>query len=102
MTQYPSVKLTFHTTWFDLLITVLCEQAKENPYEESRKLAEALITKFMTYGKIDTQRDLTTVDLRMFPNEAGNTIWLLLMELCKYVEIEKEYSHELKEKIILD
>ena len=100
MAQYPPIKFIIDMMGFDLLITILNEQAKDNPYEAFRKMAEALIAKFMTYGKIEIRQDSTVVDLRMYPREAENTIWLLLAALCRYVEAEEEYSQELKVKII--
>ena len=100
MAQYPPVKLIVDTTVFDLLITVLHEQAKDNPYIEFQKMAEDLIAKFMTYGRIETRQDSSVAHLRLYPREAEKTIWLLLVALCNYVEVEEDYSQELKVKII--
>ena len=36
------------------------------------------------------------VDLRMYPSEAGDTIWLLLLALCGQYDPDRDYSAELK------
>ena len=50
MAKLPPVKLETHTTWFNLLLTVLHEHAESNPYEEYRQMAQKLIVKCMAYG----------------------------------------------------
>ena len=47
MAKLPPVKLETHTTWFNLLLTVLHEHAESNPYEEYRQMAQKLIVKCM-------------------------------------------------------
>ena len=34
--------------------------------------------------------------LRMYPSEAGDTIWLLLLALCGQYDPDRDYSAELK------
>ena len=51
----------------------------------------------MRYGRpfVDSYH-APCVALRMYPKEAGNTIWLLLLSLCNYCDPDKDYSAELK------
>lgn len=97
MAQLPPVKLETHSTWFNLLLTVLQKQTESNPYEEYRLMAQKLMEKFMTYGTPFTDGDgASCVDLRMYPNEAGDLIWLLLLALCIHYEPDRDYSAELQ------
>ena len=50
MANLPPVKLETHTTWFNLLLTLLREHAQNNPYEEYRQMAQRLFSKCMAYG----------------------------------------------------
>ena len=43
MASLPPVKLDTHEDWFNLLMTVLHQQAEQNPYEEYREMAQKLI-----------------------------------------------------------
>ena len=80
MASLPPVKLDTHEDWFNLLMTVLHQQAEQNPYEEYREMAQKLIDQFMRYGRPFVDSDhAPCVALRMYPKEAGNTIWLLLL-----------------------
>ena len=47
MAKLPPVKLETHTTWFNLLLTLLHEHAESNPYEEYRRMAQRLFSKCM-------------------------------------------------------
>ena len=85
MASLPPVKLDTHEDWFNLLMTVLHQQAEQNPYEEYREMAQKLISDHAP-----------CVALRMYPKEAGNTIWLLLLSLCNQYDPDKDYSAELK------
>lgn len=49
MASLPPVKLDTHEDWFNLLMTVLHQQAEQNPYEEYREMAQKLIDQFMRY-----------------------------------------------------
>ena len=51
MASLPPVKLDTHEDWFNLLMTVLHQQAEQNPYEEYREMAQKLIDQFMRYGR---------------------------------------------------
>ena len=51
MASLPPVKLDTHEDWFNLLMTVLHQQAEQNPYEEYREMAQKLINQFMRYGR---------------------------------------------------
>ncbi len=93
MAGLPPVKLETHTTWFNLLLTVLHEHAESNPYEEYRQMAQKLIAKCMAYGTPFTDGyGASCVDLRMYPSEAGDTIWLLLLALCGQYDPDRDYS----------
>lgn len=97
MATLPPVKLDIHADWFNLLITVLHQQAEQNPYEEYRDMAQKLIGQFMRYERPFVDSDFEScVVLRMYPKEAGNTIWLLLLALCDHYDPDRDYSAELK------
>lgn len=97
MAALPPVKLKTHTTWFDLLLTILHEHSENDPYEEYREMAKRLMDKFMAHGHPFTDGyGASCVDLRMYPGEAGDTIWLLLLTLCKHYGSDRDYSAELK------
>ena len=97
MANLPPVKLETHVTWFNLLLTLLHEHAQNNPYEEYREMAQRLMDKFMAYGTPFTDGyGASCVDLRLYPSEAADTIWLLLLTLCKHYDSEKDYSADLK------
>ena len=51
MASLPPVQLDTHKDWFNLLMTVLHQQAEQNPYEEYREMAQKLIGQFMRYGE---------------------------------------------------
>ena len=51
MAYLPPVKLETHTSWFDILLTVLHEHAESDPYEEYREMAQRLIQHFMAHGR---------------------------------------------------
>ena len=88
MASLPPVKLDTHEDWFNLLMTVLHQQAEQNPYEEYREMAQKLIDQFMRYGRPFVDSDhAPCVALRMYPKEAGNTIWLLLLSQCRTGQI---------------
>ncbi len=97
MASLPPVILDTHEDWFNLLMTVLHQQAEQNPFEEYREMAQKLIGQFMRYGRpfVDSYH-APCVALRMYPKEAGNTIWLLLLSLCNQYDPDKDYSAELK------
>ncbi len=96
MAHLPPVRLDIHSSWFNLLLTALHEQAHNNPYEEYRAMAEKLIKKCMTYGTpfIDGN-EASCVDLRLYSKEASDTIFLLLMTLCDHCDWVHDYSVEL-------
>lgn len=75
MASLPPVKLDTHEDWFNLLMTVLHQQAEQNPYEEYREMAQKLIDQFMRYGRPFVDSDhAPCVALRMYPKEAGNIL----------------------------
>ena len=83
MASLPPVKLDTHEDWFNLLMTVLHQQAEQNPYEEYREMAQKLIDQFMRYGRPFVDSDhAPCVALRMY--------------LCNQYDPDKDYSAELK------
>ena len=50
MASLPPVKLDTHEDWFNLLMTVLHQQAEQNPYEEYREMAQKLIDSLCVMG----------------------------------------------------
>ena len=50
MASLPPVKLDTHEDWFNLLMTVLHQQAEQNPYEEYREMAQKLIDSLCAMG----------------------------------------------------
>ena len=50
MASLPPVKLDTHEDWFNLLMTVLHQQAEQNPYEEYREMAQKLIASLCAMG----------------------------------------------------
>ena len=97
MAALPPVKLETHTTWFNLLLTVLHEHSENDPYEKYREMAQRLFSKCMAYGTPFTDGDgASCVDLRLYPSEAADTIWLLLLTLCRQYDPDRDYSAELK------
>ena len=84
MASLPPVMLDTHEDWFNLLMTVLHQQAEQNPYEEYREMAQKLIDQFMRYGRPFVDSDhAPCVALRMYP-------------LCNQYDPDKDYSAELK------
>ena len=58
MASLPPVQLDTHKDWFNLLMTVLHQQAEQNPYEEYREMAQKLIDQFMRYGRLRGASDV--------------------------------------------
>ena len=96
MASLPPVKLDTHEDWFNLLMTVLHQQAEQNPYEEYREMAQKLIDQFMRYGRPFVDSDHAPAWRFGCTEGAGNTIWLLLLSLCNQYDPDKDYSAELK------
>ena len=97
MAYLPPVKLETHTSWFDLLLTILHEHAESDPYEEHREMAQRLIRHFMAHGRSFTDSyHKECVDLRMYPNEAADTIGLLLLSLSGHHTADKSYHADLQ------
>ena len=97
MATLPPVKLEIHISWFNELMELLHQTAEQSPWDEYREMAKKLVSKFIAYGKpfVDNEGK-RCVELRMYPKEAEDTIWLLLLELCWHCEPQKDYSAELK------
>ena len=69
MANLPPVKLETHTTWFNLLLTLLREHAQNNPYEEYRQMAQRLFSSVSmisgSYSGLTAQRGM---DWGKFPS----------------------------------
>ena len=68
-----------------------------DPYEEYREMAQRLIQHFMAHGRSFTDGyQKECVNLRMYPNEAADTIWLLLLSLSGHYSADKNYHADLQ------
>lgn len=80
-----------------MLPSFFSSTADAGAYEEYRQMAQRLFSKCMAYGTPFTDGyGASCVDLRLYPSEAGETIWLLLLTLCRQYDPDRDYSAELK------
>lgn len=91
----PPVHLDLHSTWFDLLISIL----DVNADKYCEKDAEALKEEIMRYARsfVDNENELCA-DIRLYPRGAERLIWQLLKNLCFQYDPERSYCAELTEK----
>lgn len=94
-TTLPPVKLEMHPAFFDLLMTVLEDNAMRCPLEETRAAATELLDKEMKYSRVYTNEHGPYVSIRMYESEAAKMIWQLLIGAVDNYEVIKEYSKEL-------
>lgn len=81
----------------NLNVQLLHEHAESDPYEEYREMAQRLIQHFMAHGRSFTDGyQKECVNLRMYPNEAADTIWLLLLSLSGHYSADKNYHADLQ------
>ncbi len=96
MAQYPSIKLTMHPSMFNLLMTVLEENANNVPQEREREQAKDLIEKRMRFSRVYSDEDGEYVSVLMYDNEAAATVWQLLVACTNHYEVTKDYTEKLK------
>lgn len=95
----PSIRLSIDKNLFNKLMSVLDFNISLNIEEETfSSTASKLKEKLMTYSvpRINEEDNTEFVDVRFFPNEAGNMIWQLLSRASSYIENE-DYYNVLKE-----
>ena len=95
----PSIRLSIDKSLFNKLMSVLDFNISMNIEEENfSSTASKLKKKLMTYSvpRINEEDNTEFVDVRFFPNEAGNMIWQLLARASSYIENE-DYYNVLKE-----
>lgn len=104
MANLPPVKLETHTTWFNLLLTLLREHAQNNPYEEYRQMAQRLFSKCMNSYFVQHPEmvlgDMVMESTRFGPDSAckareGADLSELLAEAVQFLQAEiKPYELE--------
>lgn len=95
----PSIKLSIDKSLFNKLMSVLDFNISLNVEEENfSSIASKLKEKLMTYSvpRINDKDNAEFVDVRFFPNEAGNMIWQLLTRASSYIEKEDYYNRLLE------
>lgn len=93
-TRMPSVKVTLDKELFNQLIGVLDHNITLNIDSENfSAIAGKLKDKLLKYCVPRTnEEDIEFVDVRFFPNEAGDMIWQLLLRAEKNENEEDYYS----------
>ena len=98
MASLPPVKLDTHEDWFNLLMTVLHQQAEQNPYEEYR--GDGSKADRPVYAL--WEGPLLTVTMRpawrfgCTRRRPEIPSGCLLLSLCNQYDPDKDYSAELK------
>lgn len=89
----PSIRLSIDKSLFNKLMSVLDFNISLNIEEENfSSIASKLKEKLMTYSVPRINDNTEFVDVRFFPNEAGNMIWQLLSRASSYIENEDYYN----------
>ena len=97
-TRKPSVQLTVDTNFFNKLVGILDFNEKTKIEDENfSAVAEKLKNKLLRYSvpRINDE-EKEFVDVRFFPNEAGDMIWQLLA-WGNDINIEEDYFSILKQ-----
>lgn len=97
-TRKPSVQLTIDTDFFNKLVSILNFNNATNIDDENfSAVAEKLKNKLLRYSVPRINDDgKEFVDVRFFPNEAGDIIWQLLA-WGNDIEIQEDYFSILKQ-----
>ena len=97
MAQFPPVKLKVHPSTFDLMMTVLADNAANAPNESVRLGAEDLMEKRMRFSRLypGTGGD-PYASVRMYEKEAADLIWQLLLSAIGKYDVGEEYHKKLK------
>jgi len=82
---------------FDLMMTVLADNAANAPYESVRLGAEDLMEKRMRFSRLypGTGGD-SYASVRMYEKEAAELIWQLLLSAVGKYDVSEEYHKKLK------
>ena len=97
----PSVKLTLGKELFNLLINVLDFNMKLEVEGDFSMVAEKLKNKLLKYSvPRKNEENIDFVDVRFFPNEAGNMIEQLLLRIDKKEMKEDFFSLLIKNREI--
>ena len=97
-TRKPSVQLTIDTDFFNKLVSILNFNNATNIDDENfSAVAEKLKNKLLRYSvpRVNDEGK-EFVDVRFFPNEAGDMIWQLLA-WGNDIEIQEDYFSILKQ-----
>lgn len=94
-TSLPPVRLQMHPSMFDLMMTVLENNAGNAPDGDIRRNAKNLMDKRMKYTRFCPGNGDGYVSVRMYESEAAETIWQLLLACAEHCEVAREYSKEL-------
>ena len=97
-TRKPSVQLTIDTDFFNKLVSILNFNNATNIDDENfSAVAEKLKNKLLRYSvpRVNDEGK-EFVDVRFFPNEAGDMIWQLLA-WGNDINIEEDYFSILKQ-----
>lgn len=97
-TRKPSVQLTIDTDFFNKLVSILKFNNATNIDDENfSAVAEKLKNKLLRYSvpRVNDEGK-EFVDVRFFPNEAGDMIWQLLA-WGNDINIEEDYFSILKQ-----
>lgn len=97
MAQMPNIKLELHPSMFDLMMTVLADNAANAPMEDVRSGAQDLMEKRMRFTRLYPGKDGEQyASLRMYEKEAEEMIWQLLLSAALKFEVSEEYHKNLK------
>lgn len=94
-TSLPPVRLQIHPSMFDLMMSVLENNADNAPDGEIRRNARNLLDKRMKYTRFYPNDSDGYASVRMYESEAAETIWQLLLACADHYEPTREYSKEL-------
>lgn len=97
-TRKPSVQLTIDTDFFNKLVSILNFNNATNIDDENfSSVADKLKNKLLRYSvpRVNDEGK-EFVDVRFFPNEAGDMIWQLLA-WGNDIEIQEDYFSILKQ-----
>lgn len=96
MGQLPNVRIKLHPSSFDLLMSILEDNAKNGADESIRSAARDLVEKRMRFTRLypgDTGNLYASV--RMYETEAAEMIWQLLYACADHYTVREKYSKRL-------
>lgn len=97
MAQIPNIKLQLHPSMFDLMMTILADNAANAPMEDVRSGARDLMEKRMRFTRLYPGRDGEQyASIRMYEQEAEEMIWQFLLAAALRYEVREEYHRKLK------